>query len=248
MLRQMANDTDHLDTDFEWRGREVSRIENLSDIVFAISLGMLVSASEVPTNFDELNHFLLGIVPVTLGFVMMLRIWSAHFTYFRRYAFTDRKIIALNSMLLLLVLFIAYPLRFVFDSLFGFTLGLTGQIDRLIATGMTYQRSGIVMGYFTAGFAAIYTLFALMYGHALRSAAVIGLSADERTLTKQSVLVYWSNVVIAVAAFCAAVLTPLYGFGGFILLVALPVSWALKRIVRPRASKKESSTEQPDEA
>ena len=42
----------HLDQDpyFQWRGDSVTRIENLSDIVFALALGMLVSSSSPPLN------------------------------------------------------------------------------------------------------------------------------------------------------------------------------------------------------
>ena len=40
---------------FRWRGGEVSRIEGLSDAVFALSLTLLVVALEVPRTSDELS-------------------------------------------------------------------------------------------------------------------------------------------------------------------------------------------------
>lgn len=38
---------------FQWRGRDVSRIENLSDIVFALVLALAATQS-IPESFDEL--------------------------------------------------------------------------------------------------------------------------------------------------------------------------------------------------
>ncbi|MEO1041606.1 MAG: hypothetical protein AAFX52_04885, partial [Pseudomonadota bacterium] len=70
MLRDgLTAQRDH-DPHFRWRGEEVTRVENLSDIVFALSVGMLVSSTDVPRSFDEVQQFLIGIVPVTAGFAV----------------------------------------------------------------------------------------------------------------------------------------------------------------------------------
>ena len=112
MLREtIAQRLDH-DPLFKWRGDHVTRIENLSDIVFALALGMLVSATSPPTNFSELGAHLLNIIPVAAGFGLLLNLWNAHFVYFRRYGLADGQTIFLNACLLLVVLFLAYPLRF----------------------------------------------------------------------------------------------------------------------------------------
>ena len=44
---------------FRWRGGAVSRIENLSDVVFAFALTLIVVSLEVPRNVGEL-HELVG--------------------------------------------------------------------------------------------------------------------------------------------------------------------------------------------
>ena len=84
MRETIARHLDH-DPHFEWRGQSVSRIENLSDIVFALALGMLLLTGAPPQTFSELVHFLISIIPVTASFVILVLIWNAHFVFFRRY-------------------------------------------------------------------------------------------------------------------------------------------------------------------
>lgn len=123
MRSEIAKHLDH-DPHFEWRGQNVTRIENLSDIVFALALGMLLLTGAPPQTFSELVHFLISIIPVTASFVILVMIWNAHFVFFRRYALADNTIVLINSGLLLMVLFTAYPLRFIFDSFFWYMVGV----------------------------------------------------------------------------------------------------------------------------
>ena len=62
MRTELAKHLDH-DPHFEWRGQSVTRLENLSDIVFALALGMLLLTGAPPATFDELielGHWLRG--------------------------------------------------------------------------------------------------------------------------------------------------------------------------------------------
>ena len=45
------------DPNFRWRGQAVTRIENLSDIVFALALGMLITTADPLRTFDDLQLF-----------------------------------------------------------------------------------------------------------------------------------------------------------------------------------------------
>ena len=95
MLRgEIAKGLDH-DPNFRWRGESVTRIENLSDIVFALALGMIISAAVVPQSYDELKLYLISIIPATLAFSTLIGIWHTHFTFFRRYGVADKRIIFL---------------------------------------------------------------------------------------------------------------------------------------------------------
>lgn len=72
MIRDVAvQHIDH-DPDFNWRGKDVTRLENLSDIVFALAFGMIASASAAPATFSALNKYLYGAPPVILAFIIMV--------------------------------------------------------------------------------------------------------------------------------------------------------------------------------
>lgn len=216
MVREtLARDLDQ-DPGFRWRGGEITRIEYLSDIVFALAFGMLVMSSSEPRTFEKLNAFLFAILPVTASFGMMVYLWNRHFLFFRRYGLADRRIAFLNAVLLLVVLFIAYPLRFIFDSLFGFVLLMMGD-DRLVdMMNIDYRRAGIIMGYFMAGLFVVLNLFGAMYAHALSRAEILALSDQERRITKAQMWIYVSSSWFAALAGILAVTTPLGGFAGFV--------------------------------
>ena len=230
MRTELAKHLDH-DPHFEWRGQSVTRLENLSDIVFALALGMLLLTGAPPATFDELIEFLINIVPVSAAFAILFMMWNAHFTFFRRYGLADTKIVFLNSVLLLLVLFVAYPLRFIFDSLFGYVVfQFTADATRLMESNMDFTNSANGVAIFNAGYAVIILLTSLMYQHALSKADMLGLSQNERQLTKRTMWMYRGEMVCAVIVVMAATLTPLGPFAGGLLILIWPnaVYWGRK--------------------
>ncbi len=230
MLReQIAQTRDH-DPLFAWRTTEVLRIENLSDIVFALALGILVSAGSAIRTFGDLTSYLISIIPIAAGFAMLVSIWNDHFIFFRRYALADGRIIVLNTALLLLILYTAYPLRFVFDSLFGFILLQTGQMERIVEMEVGYRESGIILAFFAAGFAAIYATIALMYARVLDLADEIGLSASEKVLTRRTLYVHFARISAALLVVVGAGFTPLNGFAGFGLMLIWPFAYVAQAL------------------
>ena len=224
MRETVAKHLDH-DPEFEWRGQNVTRIENLSDIVFALALGMLLLTGTPPQTFSELITFLLGIIPVTAGFAILLLIWNQHFVFFRRYGLADNTVVFLNSALLLVVLFLAYPLRFIFDSLFGFILAsMTGDFTSLLANEMDYRNSSIGVGIFGGGYAVLFTIVSLLYSHALKKADMLGLDEDERILTKRSIWIQRSEVVVSMLVCVCALFTPMGAFAGGIMFLNWPAA------------------------
>ncbi|MEM9170563.1 MAG: TMEM175 family protein [Pseudomonadota bacterium] len=218
MVRTLA--IQHIDQDshFRWRGEHVTRIENLSDIVFALALGMIASASSPPTTFAGLNAHLISIVPVAASFVVLLQIWNAHFVFFRRYNLADGRIVFLNACLLLLVLFIAYPVRFIFDSLFGYLLGVSGDWTRMRSMEITgFADAARITAYFAAGLAVLQALISMMYAHAYARRETLDLDDKERVITKREIWQARTEVVIALGAAAAALFTRLGPFAGFIL-------------------------------
>ena len=241
MLRDtIVRHYDH-DPHFRWRGENVTRIENLSDIVFAIAFGMLVSASSPPTNYNELLGHLWQIVPVIAGFSILVMIWNSHFVFFRRYNIADRWIIFLNAILLLIVLFIAYPLRFIFDGLFGYVLGaVLGDWSRMIETGMGFAQSGNIVGIFAIGYACVFLVTAGMYGHALRKKDALELNANEIALTRRSV---WHLIVSLSLCILVAITALMTSIGPYAACI-LSLSALTGRILRRKFPVSETTEDQ----
>jgi len=229
MLRgEIIKSLDH-DPDFRWRGENVTRIENLSDIVFALALGMLISAAAPPQNMIDLKGFLFSIIPVTAAFAVLVGIWNTHFTFFRRYGLADGRIIFLNGILLFVVLYLAYPLRFAFDSLFAFIVALSGDLSRLETMGLSYESSGIILGYFGVGYMVVYVTFTLMKRHVLRKRELLELSETEIILTKQSIFEDLGTALLSIVMASLAYFTALNGFAGFLMFFSWIVSIIAKR-------------------
>jgi uncharacterized membrane protein len=244
MIREQIVQTRDHDPQFTWRTTEVLRIENLSDIIFALALGILVSASSNIRTFDDLTGYLISIIPIAAGFAMLVSIWNDHFIFFRRYAVADGRIIVLNTALLLLILYIAYPLRFVFDSLFGFVLLQAGQMERIVEMEVGYRESGIILAFFAAGFGAIYLIIALMYARVLSLAAEIGLSPKEKVLTRRTLYVHFARIAASLLVFLLASFTPLNGFAGFGLVLIWPFAMIATALTPlPKGSEAEAAND-----
>ncbi|MBB35133.1 MAG: hypothetical protein CME88_07790 [Hirschia sp.] len=232
MLRDaISKRLDH-DPRFTWRGGQVTRIENLSDIVFALALGMLVSSSAAVVTFADLVDHLLNVIPVAAGFSLLLVIWNAHFVFFRRYGVADGRIIVLNAALLLIVLYLAYPLRFIFSSLFAYILYLFGEAQRIEAMRVGFKESGMIMAFFSIGYCMTYIVISMMYSHALKKADLLELNATERAMTLRSIWEFRIQVIIAAIAGVVAITTPLAGGSGALLILIWPISAILNRIIK----------------
>src|SRR6185503_14805272 len=115
---------------FRWRSHEISRIEGLSDAVFGFAVTLLVVSLEVPKTFNELMHAMRGFGAFAICFTLLVVVWFNQYKFFRRYGLQDTKTVILNLVLLFVVLFYVYPLKFVFTFLVNrFTgQGLDGRL------------------------------------------------------------------------------------------------------------------------
>lgn len=156
------------------RGREVSRLEAFSDAVFAFSATLLVVSLEVPQTVPELVADLSGFAAFALSFGALMLIWTVHNAFFRRYGLQDRVTVLLNSVLLFVVLFYVYPLKFVSR---GFVASYTGIGEFNVAT---LEELGLLFALYSGGFAALFACVAGMYANAWRLREVLGLDAAER--------------------------------------------------------------------
>lgn len=161
------------------RGREVSRVEAFSDAVFGFAATLLVVSLEVPSTFPQLIDSLYGFPAFGISFGALILIWSAHNGFFRRYALQDNVTITLNSLLLFVVLFYVYPLKFMTRSFVQWAFGLESHTGSAIGFRGPEDLSHLFILY-GLGFIAVFGAFALLYRHALRLGEKLELSASER--------------------------------------------------------------------
>ena len=192
---------------FRWRGGEVSRLEGLSDAVFAFALTLLVVSLEVPRTFDDLMDTIRSFPAFAVCFALLINVWYYHYKFFRRYGLEDFLTIVINAFLLFIVLFYVYPLKFVFSNLIDPLFGLDHVF--VAADGTRQPAIGIgqfrpLMLFYSAGFAMICSLFILMHVHAYRRRVELELDAIECCLTRGAISAQMVSLAIALVSIVLA--------------------------------------------
>src|SRR5215831_14403615 len=123
---------------FRWRGGEITRLESFTDAVFAFAVTLLVVSLEVPHTFAELVAAMKGFVAFALCFLILMQTWYFHYKFSRRYGLQTVYTIFLTAVLIFVVLFYVYPLKFMFTlAVGGLSGGLTlprEQLNKMVQT------------------------------------------------------------------------------------------------------------------
>ena len=153
------------------RAHQVNRFEGFSDAVFGFALTLLVVQLEVPRTSDALVELVRGSVPFAITFAMVCYIWWEHNQFFRRYGLQDAWTAFLNSVLLFVVLFYVYPLKFLATALLSPLVGGARIIDG--------WDTRFVMLTYSTGVALIFGTFVLLYAHAWRRRRALELEPSD---------------------------------------------------------------------
>lgn len=187
---------------FKRRGGKGSRFETFADIIFGFSITLLVISSEVPTTYIELQASMYSFIGFIFCALLFFSFWNEHKTFFLRYGLEDKKTSMLNYILLFVLLFYIYPMKYLFSYigtaiyvkiklLFGDnTKGIFLAIERLKQTNLNEQQWADIMLHFGFGLLAIYIIFLLLFRHALSKKDQLKLNSEEIFKTKTSIQEY----------------------------------------------------------
>lgn len=210
---------------FRWRGRDVSRIEGLSDAVLGFAITLIVVSLEVPRSFDDLLRLMRGVPAFAVCFALLLQVWYRHYVYFRRYGLSDLLTIALNGFLLFTILIYVYPLKF----LFTLAVGIFSGTDDLPVVNV--RQVPLLFSIYAVGFITIFATFALLYLRALGKRAELQLNPLELFETRLAIVDNLLYAAVGLISLIIANVVPLRWVGlagmtySLLALVGFSVGW-----------------------
>src|SRR5918994_911424 len=213
---------------FSWRGQDITRIEGFSDAVFAFAITLLVVSLEVPNTFDELLATMRGFLAFGVCFYMLFLVWNEHYKFFRRYGLKDNFTLHLSSVLLFVVLFYVYPLKFLFTALMDELLGFSTQVGS--STGAVVQEIKpaqwpLLLVLFGVGFVVVQLVYFLLYWRAYALRGMLELDAYEASITRQELQGYLLLAAVGLTSIAVALLGGVEGgsLAGWVYLLIWPL-------------------------
>lgn len=209
-----------MNKEFRFRGEESGRLENLSDGVFALAITLLLISASAPTNFDQIKQFAWELLPFCACIVLIVLIWYEHFVFFYRYGLRNTRIIVLNTLFLIIVLFYVYPLKFLCKFLLFLILGRILNQQHLlmeISTMLSTHDTADFMIVYGMGASSIFIVLMLMYRYALKNSHLLELSKIEEYDTRTSMI---SNLLMAIVPCLSVILAILFRENRWVGLIA----------------------------
>jgi uncharacterized membrane protein len=215
--------------EFRHRGEEPGRLENFSDAVFALAITLLLISTSPPTSFEQIKTFTWNVIPFILCIVLIVLTWYEHFLFFYRYGLRHGKVIVLNSLFLIIVLFYVYPLKFLTKMILVPIASLTGNENLMnefkgVIKGEDWADLMIIYG---LGAASISFVLMLMYRHALKNADELELNEIEIFDTRMSIR---TNLLMGIIPLVSVVMALIFRgqwlapmFAGFTYFLYTPV-------------------------
>ncbi|MGD0732368.1 MAG: TMEM175 family protein [Terracidiphilus sp.] len=203
------------ETDFRWRGEEITRLEGFSDAVFAFAVTLLVVSLEVPKTFGDLMEAMRGFAAFGVCFALLSQIWFGHYRFFRRYGLQDPWAVFLNCVLLFFAVFFVYPLKFLAVSIFA-----NGGV-------MDAGEARPLFAVYGSGFAAVFLVFTLLYLHAWKMRDELALNDLERLKTREGTINNLAMTVVGLVSIALALSLPLgwVSLAGYIYFLVAAYFW-----------------------
>ena len=187
-----------------WRGGDISRVEAITDAVFAIAITLLIVSHDVPRDYVHFRSVMWSFCGFAVTFFVLIAIWYNTFKFHRRFGIEDGYTIFLSSILIFVVLYYIYPLKFmaqiiinmmILKNSFGidFDIGFSGDIDA--------YHLFIIYG---AGVFFIWLILGLMYLHAYNKKKVLELDNNELEITTNAIV---ANFIVSFVAAVSIMLT-----------------------------------------
>jgi hypothetical protein len=190
-----------------------------------------------------------------VSFALLFVAWRYHYRFFRRYGLEDAVTIALNGVFLFLVLFFAFPLKFLASFLWSLTLGESTAPMFVLPENVTSSRPWIanelgqrtgMMYFYGLGLIGVFGVLALMGAHAYRLRERLELDDLERHLTRVSIGHNLIMVLVAVISLVALKLTGNPGISGVVYFAYGPLHAALGFLGGTRAAAIQEQLLSPD--
>lgn len=170
---------------FRPRGEGPSRLDALTDGVFALAITLLVVTNEIPTQFDEFMSAMLGFPAFAACFAILIWFWFTHHVYSRRMALIDAPTTAITAVLLFIVLFFVYVMKYLYAWLLAHVIGVG---PRELVGELTLGDARLLMALFSVGFLAVCLVFVALYARAWRLRERLGLDEIERMVVRDEVV------------------------------------------------------------
>lgn len=130
-----------------------SRLESFSDSIFAFAATLLVVSLNIPETFEALKTNLISFFSFGFSFLALVLLWKTHNNLFRRIKIIDNWVVMLNMLLLFVILFYVYPLKFLTNLPTG--ISVIGSVEEL---SELFQIYGL-------GFILIFLCFSMIYAY-----------------------------------------------------------------------------------
>lgn len=241
MIRESFAKNVGMGKEFRYRGMEPGRLENFSDAVFALAITLLLISTSPPSTFQEITRFTFDLIPFIMCITLIVLIWHEHFVFYYRYGLRNNRVIVLNTLFLVIVLFYVYPLKFL-TKLFLFVIAIPFEIEWLLKDLQGMLRGGNMsdlMIIYGVGATSVFFVLVLMYRYALSKAVELQLNELEIFDTQTSIR---TNFLLGVIPLLSVLIVlvfyrdPLSGmYSGLVYFMYGPImAWHGQRVDKAR--------------